>query len=189
VTIPDGVTGIGTWAFIGCGSLTNVVIGTNVVSIAGYAFEHCTSLTTVRIGSGVTNVQSRVFAFCPNLTAVFFLGSAPGDTWTIFYNSTNAIVYYLPGTTNWGPSWGSRPTALWRPKIQTRDTPFGVHTNQFAFNIAWASGMNIAVDACTNLTDPVWLPLQTNTLTADTFYFTDPDWTNFPRRCYRVRWP
>ncbi len=49
--------------------------------------------------------------------------------------------------------------------------------------------MKVAVDARTILTNPVWTPLQTNTLTSDTLYFSDPQWTNYPARFYRLRWP
>ena len=64
-----------------------------------------------------------------------------------------------------------------------------MRTNELGFNIAWASSMTVAVEACTNLANPVWSPLETNTLTSDTLYFCDPDWTNHPARFHRVRWP
>ena len=64
-----------------------------------------------------------------------------------------------------------------------------VQTNQFGFNIAWASGQVVAVEACTDLANPIWSPLQTNTLSSDTPYFSDPHWTNYPARFYRVRSP
>jgi hypothetical protein len=38
----------------------------------------------------------------------------------VFEQDNNATVYYLPGTTGWGASYGGRPTALWpQPTIQT----------------------------------------------------------------------
>jgi hypothetical protein len=39
----------------------------------------------------------------------------------VFNGDNNAIVYYLPGTTGWGTTYGGRPTALWIqvPTIQT----------------------------------------------------------------------
>ena len=52
--------------------------------------------------------------------------------------------------------------------------------NQFGFNINWASGQVIVVESCANLTNPVWYPIQTNTLTGDSLYFNDPQWTNYP---------
>lgn len=76
-----------------------------------------------------------------------------------------------------------------KPQVQTGDVSFGVRTNQFGFNIDWAKGMKVVIEASTNPTAPTWLPLQTNTLTADSLFFTDPDWTSHPARFYRVRWP
>jgi hypothetical protein len=31
-----------------------------------------------------------------------------------------------------------------------------------------------------------WCPVQTNTLTEGSAYFTDPQWTNYPARFYRL---
>ncbi len=99
------------------------------------------------------------------------------------------IIYYLPGTTGWGPTFADRPTALWLPAMQTSDTSFGIQTNQFGFNIQWASGQTVVVEACTNLYNPNWQSLQTNTLTTGTSYFSDPQWANYPDRFYRLRSP
>jgi hypothetical protein len=129
------------------------------------------------------------FEYCNSLTGIYFKGNAPSLGSGAFDGANNVIVYYLPGTTGWGPTLHGRPTAPWKPKVQTSDANFGVRTNQFGFNISWASGMDVAVDACTNLANPVWTPLQTNTLTGDTLYFSDPQWTNHPARFYRLRWP
>jgi hypothetical protein len=42
------------------------------------------------------------------------------------------------------------------------------------------------VEACTNLASPVWVPLQTNSLTNGSFYFSEPLQTNVSGRYYRV---
>jgi len=34
-----------------------------------------------------------------------------------------------------------------------------------------------------------WLPNQTNILTGGQMYFSDPQWTNYTRRFYRLRAP
>jgi len=73
--------------------------------------------------------------------------------------------------------------------VLTDDGSFGVRTNSFGFNINWASGMNVVVDACTNLVNPIWLPVQTNTLANDSSYFNDPLWTSYSSRYYRLRSP
>jgi hypothetical protein len=107
----------------------------------------------------------------------------------VFANDTNAVVYYLPGSTGWGTTFGSPPltTMLWLPQMLTNDGSFGVQTNQFGFNISWASGQTVVVEASTNIIS--WQPVQTNTLKTGTTYFSDPQWTNYPGRFYRLRSP
>ena len=54
ITIPEGVTSIGEYAFLNCSGLTSVTIPEGVTSIGEYAFRGCTGLTSVTIGNGVT---------------------------------------------------------------------------------------------------------------------------------------
>jgi hypothetical protein len=103
----------------------------------------------------------------------------------------NAIVYYLPGTTGWSVfnnNSGLAPTVLWNALAQ-HDASFGVQSNQFGFNITGSSNLVIVVEASTNLANPVWSPVATNTLTGGSSYFSDPQWTNYPCRFYRFRSP
>ena len=95
----------------------------------------------------------------------------------------------MPETSGWGTTLAGRPTALWRPQVQTSDASFGVKLNQFGFNITWADGRVVVVDASTNLATPVWTPVSTNTLAGGSSYFSDPHWTNAPTRFYRLRSP
>ena len=73
--------------------------------------------------------------------------------------------------------------------MQTTSASFGVRTNQFGFTITGASNLVIVVEACTNLASPTWSPVGTNTLTGGSSYFSDPQWTNYPARLYRLRSP
>jgi hypothetical protein len=45
------------------------------------------------------------------------------------------------------------------------------------------------VEASTDLINPTWSPVNTNTLTDGSSYFSDPDWTNYATRFYRLRSP
>jgi hypothetical protein len=107
----------------------------------------------------------------------------------VFGGDNQATAYYLPGTTGWEATLGNRPTALWLPQVLTSDARFGVQANQFGFTIAWASGRVIVVEACTNLANPAWSPVGTNTLLDGWSYFSDPEWTNYPARFYSLRSP
>jgi hypothetical protein len=189
LALPDSLGTIAPNAFFGCTSLTNVAIPSSVIWIGSGAFSGCISLTSLTLPDSLNTISDRTFYGCTNLTSVYFEGDAPSLGVSVFTGTTNATLYYLPGTTSWSPIFADLPTALWRPQVMTSDAAFGVRTNQFAFNIAWSSGMTVIVDTTTNLSNPTWLPVATNTLAADTWYFADPDWANHPRRFYRLRMP
>jgi len=212
VTIPDSVTGIGYGAFSGCYSLTSVTLGNGVTSIGEIAFNQCTSLASVTIpdrvttigveaffyctslngvtiGNRVSSIGASAFAYCASLAEVYFRGNAPDADASVFSSADHATVYYSPGTTNWGPTFAARPAALWNPQVQTTGAAFGVRTNRFGFVITGTSDLVIVVEACTNLANPIWSAVGTNTLTGGSAYFSDPQWTNSPARLYRLRSP
>ena len=110
---------------------------------------------------------------------------------SLFADDTNLTAYYLPGTTGWGAFSANTgvPALLWNAQIQTGGVGFGVPANPFAFTITGNSGLVVVVEACTNLANPVWSPLQTNTLTGDPVYFSDPQWTNYTCRFYGLGVP
>ena len=207
VTIPASVTNIGYEAFIDCSSLMATVVDTNnpVYSSAdGFLFDK--SQTTLiqcpggkagscTIPASVTNIGFEAFAGCPNLTGVHFKGSAPAANGRVFCrmmpdgalrDCTYATVYYLPGTTGWTNTLGGSPAVLWNPHAQV-DANFGVKTNGFGFTISGSTNLVIVTEVCTNLLNPVWSPMATNTLTGGWSYFGDPSWTNYPVRFYRFR--
>jgi hypothetical protein len=110
----------------------------------------------------------------------------------VFNGAINTTVYYVPGTTGWGRTFAGRPTAPWSlpyPLILTSGPEFGVQTNGFGFIISWATNLSVVVEACTNLINPAWFPVGTNTLSNGSSYFSDPEWTNRPARFYRLRSP
>jgi hypothetical protein len=57
------------------------------------------------------------------------------------------------------------------------------------FTMSWVGAIVVVVEARTNPSNPTGSRLQTNTLTSGVFYFSDPQWTNYPGRFYRPRWP
>jgi hypothetical protein len=213
ITIPNSVTAIGTWAFVYCTNLTSVKLSNSLNSIAQAAFYGCYNLASVTIPGSVTNIGSHAFFSCSGLTTVtipnsvtsigvyafyncfrltgaYFQGNAPISDYTVFSQDHN-VVYYLPGTTGWGSTFGGRPTALWflpNPLILTGPS-FGVQTNGFGFIIAWATNVPVVVEACTNLANHAWYPVGTNTLTNGWSYFREPNWTDYAARIYRIRSP
>jgi hypothetical protein len=212
ITIGKGITRIkggaetSSWGtFQWCSSLTRVTIPDNVTNIGDGvgtrggpfgAFSGCESLTNVIFGKGLAYLGNGTFTYCNNLLSVYFRGDAPpfgASGYPVptspFFNATNAIVYYLPGTTGWGPSYAGRPAVLWNPQAQTTDGNFGVRQNQFGFNITGTPDIPLVIEASADLAAASWLSLQTCTLTNGLMYFSDPQWTNYPSRFYRMRSP
>jgi len=201
VTIPASVISLGPLPFDNCLHLSAIFVEPDNPLFSSVDGILCDKPQTTliecpagKVGScvvpsTVTRLGDHAFFIVSGMTAVYFQGAAPILGSSAFTGSTRITVYYLPGTAGWGTAYGGRPTAMWRPQTQTADPGFGVGRNGFGFKISWVSGMTSVVEACTNLGNPNWYPLATNTFVTDTCYFVDPDWTNCPARFYRVRWP
>ena len=98
-------------------------------------------------------------------------------------NYTKAQIYYFSGTTGWGTTYGGLNT------VGLHGSPIssiGVQPGGFGFTITGTNNQVIVIHACTNLVNPNWLPILTNTLNGTTFNFTDAQWKNHPGRFYRI---
>lgn len=189
VTIPYSVSSIGTEVFYYCTSLTNVTLANGVTSIGYGEFANCGGLqSSIIVPNSVTNIGDYAFYDCNSLESVYFLGSAPSlgsDVFSTDFGLDPATIYYMPATTGWGTTFGGLPAVLWNPQAQN----LGVQANQFGFTITGSSNLVLVVEACTNLVNPTWVPVATNTLTGGSSYFSDPQWANYPARFYRLRSP
>lgn len=70
LTIGEGVTRIGDYAFMLCSFVTEVVIPESVTSMGDWAFWGCTGLQEAYIGDGVTEIAAKAFAECTALKTV-----------------------------------------------------------------------------------------------------------------------
>lgn len=188
VSLGRSVTNIGNFAFNSCFALTSVAIPDDVTSIGEGAFEGCSSLTNVTIGSGVLRIQGSAFQGCTNLTTAYFKGNAPAVDPSAF-QSNGLTIYYLPGTTGWGPTFLGFPTVLWNPAIQSTGPGFGMGPNGFGFIITGTSNIQVSIEASTSLINSSWSLVGTRILSSGSAYFSEFGWTNYPTRYYRVRSP
>ncbi len=187
VSMPGTVTNIGEYAFDSCWSLPNVFIPNGVKSIDRAAFLYCSSLASVTLPAGVMNIGAIAFSYCSELTTVWFLGIAPTMGSEVFNADDKATIYYDSDTTGWSSPFAGLTAIGTLPQINTGDGSFGLQNHQFGFDINWASGANVTVEVCTNLERPVWLPLQTITLTNGSYYFSEAWQPGGTGRYYRVR--
>ena len=84
VSLPNGLTSIGNYAFIWCGHLRSVTIPDSVTTIGSAAFEMCEDLKTITIPNSVTTIGGAAFR-CSGLTSVYIPAS-------VTYMANNAFT-------------------------------------------------------------------------------------------------
>lgn len=105
LSIPSGVTHIGTAAFSNCKSITSVSIPSSVTAIGNYAFYKNINMTTVSIPSGTTEIGTYAFYHCEKLESVSIPeGVERIDDYT-FSSCTSLSSISLPESLQWIDSW------------------------------------------------------------------------------------
>ena len=101
ISLPQGLTHIGDYAFCNCSSLTSVTIGNSVTSIGDNAFYDCPSLTYITIPNSVTSIGDRAFAFCSSMTSITIPNSVTSIGYGAFSwcDSLTSIVVESGNTT------------------------------------------------------------------------------------------
>ena len=94
--IPDGVTKVGSSAFIGCSSLTSITIPNSVTEIGYSAFEDCTSLTSITIPNSVTSIGDSAFEDCTSLTSITIPNGVTSIGDSAFEGCTSLTSITLP---------------------------------------------------------------------------------------------
>lgn len=81
------VSMISSYAFAGCGSLTNVAIPSNIKTIGSYAFKECNSLKSIAIPANVNRIGYEAFASCSSLQKIIIsFGVTTIDSSAFRYN-------------------------------------------------------------------------------------------------------
>ena len=70
VFIPEGVTTIGSQAFLYRTTLERVVLPSTLVKISSFAFQGCTHLADITLPDGLTTLERYAFAHCDSLKSV-----------------------------------------------------------------------------------------------------------------------
>jgi hypothetical protein len=188
------VTAIGDNAFLGSDQLSSVSIPSSITNIGLGTFAGCTMLTNVTIPGSVMSIGDHMFANCWLMSSLYFGGNAPcqfgssGANWQGFNGDTNLTIYYLPGATGWGATYGGVPTVLWNPHT-TNDGRFGMCSNQFWFTVCGTSNISCVIESCTNLCTPYWLFVTNITLSTGSCRVCDKAATNRAMSFYRFRSP
>jgi hypothetical protein len=88
ISLPNNITEIREFAFVGCSGLTGITIPNSVTLIGWGAFQYCTGLTNVTIGNSVTSIDSEAFDHCTGLTGITIPNSVTLIEWGAFQYCT-----------------------------------------------------------------------------------------------------
>ena len=103
--IPDGVTKVGSSAFIGCSSLTSITIPNSVTEIGYSVFEGCTNLKSITIPNGVTSIGDSAFEDCTSLKSITIPNVMTSIGNSVFEDCTSLTSITIPnGVTSIGDS-------------------------------------------------------------------------------------
>ncbi|MBQ9618726.1 MAG: leucine-rich repeat domain-containing protein, partial [Oscillibacter sp.] len=75
VTLPDGLTRVGYYAFYNCGGLEEIEVPSGVTVLDMGAFRDCDELSTVTLPAGLSEIRDGVFAGCGSLRNVYYAGT------------------------------------------------------------------------------------------------------------------
>ena len=88
LTVGDGVTRIGDYAFSYCRQLESVTISNSVTSIGYGAFQGCYALNELSLGNGLTSLDSDAFRNCTSLKSVTIPDSVTKTEGSVFNGCT-----------------------------------------------------------------------------------------------------
>jgi hypothetical protein len=96
----DGsVTGIGSYAFYGCSTLTGMTIPDSVTVIGASAFEGCIRLESVTIPYTVTSIGPGAFRYCSGMTIITLLNKDTMINDSEYTISDSATIHGYGGST------------------------------------------------------------------------------------------
>ena len=102
ITIPEHVTSIGDSAFWDCAKLESLAIPDCVTSIGAGAFRGCESLKSIAVPNGVTIIAERTFDGCKSLESITIPDTVTAvEGWA--FNECNSLkdIYYLDEEYAW----------------------------------------------------------------------------------------
>lgn len=96
ITIEDGVTSIGSFAFEDM-KITNITLPDSVTSIGEKAFADCGDLSSISMPAGLTTVGRNAFYFCRNLESVYISDLVAWCSINFYDGGANPLYWGTPG--------------------------------------------------------------------------------------------
>ena len=100
VTLPSSLITIGTGAFESCSSMQTIIFPDQLVSVGSKAFNYCTELRTITIPVSLISIEERAFSGCFALTDFYVTNGNPAYKsieGVLFSYDATEIIYYPSG--------------------------------------------------------------------------------------------
>ena len=125
LTLKEGVESIGSTAFYNISGLTEIAsLPDSLKNIDSQAFKQCANISgELVLGTGIEKLGGWVFSDCKKLKDFYFKGNAPEINNLKPDFTTDATIYYRPGTFGWTDSsaydasagtWNGYPLKVWK---------------------------------------------------------------------------
>ena len=98
ITVGNGVTHIGAYAFCGAGGVRSVDIASSVRTIGNGAFWGCSSLQDLTIPAGVETIGTSAFYYCANMNSISIPKTVTRIEKSAFYLCSGLTDVYFGGT-------------------------------------------------------------------------------------------
>lgn len=98
ITIPEGVTELGNYAFNGCEELTEVTLPDTLKTLGNSAFSYCYKLENIEIPENVTQVGQNAFQRCDVLKNVVISGNKVTLGSNVFKDCPALKILWFQGT-------------------------------------------------------------------------------------------
>lgn len=130
LTIPNGVTAISNYAFVGFAGITSIQFN-KATTIGAFAFAGCHGLTNVTIPNGVTTAGNNSFAYCTHLQSMSIPASVTSLGNLMLYNC-QALTDIHVNWTGTVPTWQSNFTSKSPQSSITLHVPCGAGEAYYA---------------------------------------------------------
>lgn len=98
ITIPEGATSIGKYAFSDCTGLKEIIIPEGVKSIGYHAFSSCTNLTKITIPDSIVGISANAFFYCKSLENIKIPEGIESIGYNAFYGCYSLTDITIPNS-------------------------------------------------------------------------------------------
>ena len=131
VSLPSTLTSIGQYSFNGCSTIVEMTIPNNVTTIGSYAFAYCSSLNEINLGTGVTTINQNAFYVCVSLTSIVFPNSVTSLGSSVCYGCSGLMSITLPNSLSIIPE-GAFGACSKLPTITIPDSVTSIQNSAFS---------------------------------------------------------